>query len=486
MKNSLLSILMTVLAIGLLNAQVGINTTNPQSQLDIRSSNQASPANTDGILVPKVDNFPSTNPTASQDGMLVFATGSGTPTKGFYYWDQTTSTWVALGGVTGDADWYAESTTSPPTGVNDDIYTLGNVAIGRTAANYPLHIDKSDATQQAIRVNYSGANNGAKIGLYHNDQNSGNGAHYGIYSRLIGSGIGTKIGVYNQITGTASQSYYAVQNIIASSGTGIRYGTFQQISGTGNGIHYGNYNSLISNGSGNKYGTYNTAAGGLGDKYGSYNTISPVHAGTHYGVFSNVAKAGSYAGYFLGNVAVGTASTNTYILPASRGTNGQIMQTDGTGNVSWVDNTTGDKAALKISSGTINGFSNFSEYTLVMPSTHHNLGGGTYNNTTGQYTIPYDGVYNISTNLNVNFVSSIRKDMVMVFRVYINGLLREQIVLQNGTISNSSYAQNFHYNSHINLNASDVMSFRILPVWGGTTPAPYISSGSNISVTKVY
>lgn len=53
-------------------AQVGINTTDPEAQLDIKSSNQATPTNKDGILIPKVDAFPASNPTASQQGMLVY------------------------------------------------------------------------------------------------------------------------------------------------------------------------------------------------------------------------------------------------------------------------------------------------------------------------------------------------------------------------------------------------------------------------------
>lgn len=53
-------------------SQVGIGTTNPDATLDIKSSNQFSPSNTDGILIPKIDNFPFTNPTAAQNGMMVF------------------------------------------------------------------------------------------------------------------------------------------------------------------------------------------------------------------------------------------------------------------------------------------------------------------------------------------------------------------------------------------------------------------------------
>lgn len=78
-------------------AQVGINTTSPESQLDIRSSNQATPSNTDGLLIPKVDDFPVANPTAAQQGMLVYlTTTSGTNEPGFYYWDDITTTWIPI------------------------------------------------------------------------------------------------------------------------------------------------------------------------------------------------------------------------------------------------------------------------------------------------------------------------------------------------------------------------------------------------------
>ena len=76
-------------------SQVGIGTTNPNATLDIRATNTTIGLNTDGILIPRVDDFPlvADNPGANQDGMLVFATGNGTPTKGFYFWNNTTSNW---------------------------------------------------------------------------------------------------------------------------------------------------------------------------------------------------------------------------------------------------------------------------------------------------------------------------------------------------------------------------------------------------------
>jgi len=84
-------------------SQVGINTTSPDAQLHIKSSNQATPTNKDGILIPKIDAFPITNPTAAQQGMMVYLTtlSAGKP-PGFYYWDNTgTPQWKGIGGNTG-------------------------------------------------------------------------------------------------------------------------------------------------------------------------------------------------------------------------------------------------------------------------------------------------------------------------------------------------------------------------------------------------
>ena len=96
MKKQLLKLILLLL-VSTVSAQVGINTTNPDAQLDIRSSNQATPLNTDGILIPKIDAFPVTNPTTAQNGMMVFLTTTiGTKLPGFYYWDNATTSWIGL------------------------------------------------------------------------------------------------------------------------------------------------------------------------------------------------------------------------------------------------------------------------------------------------------------------------------------------------------------------------------------------------------
>ena len=101
--------LLLVVAVGIVSytskAQVGIGNTDPKSSLDISASDVTSPSNTDGILIPRINDFPVTDPGADQDGMLVFVTGAGSPAKGFYYWDQGTTSWVVISGASSDADW---------------------------------------------------------------------------------------------------------------------------------------------------------------------------------------------------------------------------------------------------------------------------------------------------------------------------------------------------------------------------------------------
>ncbi|HOD10772.1 MAG TPA: hypothetical protein PKH91_08495, partial [Flavobacterium sp.] len=111
-------------------AQVGIATTDPKAQLDIRSSNQLTPANTDGILIPKVDAFPVTNPTIAQDGMLIYlrvaaSFSSVLRQPGFYYWQNSSSNWIGFqSNTTNDWSLTGNSGTNSSTnflGTTDDV-----------------------------------------------------------------------------------------------------------------------------------------------------------------------------------------------------------------------------------------------------------------------------------------------------------------------------------------------------------------------------
>ena len=284
-----------------------------------------------------------------------------------------------------DADWFQLSTTNPASTITDNIYTQGKVSIGSsTLSNGKLNVYNSLENNSFYSENTGSPAIATSSGYF---VNTGIGAHtrYGIQTNVSGGGTGQKFGVFNSIntsstdwqagvsnfmsgsnasfvygcrndistTGSAAQQQFGVYNDFStisdsqimgvynfngSNGNGTHYGTHNRILGNGNGLKYGTYNFIIGTGTGMRYGNYNYISGsGTNLKYGTYNLMDPLAGGTHYGLYSEALKTGSYAGYFLGNVSIGTSAINNYILPASRGTNGQTMQTDGSGNVTWVN-----------------------------------------------------------------------------------------------------------------------------------------------------
>lgn len=298
-------------------------------------------------------------------------------------------TWVTPTSST-DADWFLLNTTNPASAITDNIYTQGKVSVGSsTLSNGKLNVYNSLESNSFYSENTGSPTIATSSGYF---VNNGIGAHtrYGIQTNISGGGTGQKFGAFNSIntsstdwqvgvsnfmsgsnaslvygfrndistTGSAAQQQYGVYNDFStisdsqimgvynfngSNGNGIHYGTQNRIIGNGNGLKYGTYNFIAGVGTGLRYGVYNYLTGsGTNSKYGTFNSIDPLAGGTHYGLYSEALKAGSYAGYFLGNVSIGTTTTNNYILPASRGTNGQIMQTDGTGNLTWVNPTLSD------------------------------------------------------------------------------------------------------------------------------------------------
>ncbi len=144
-------IFLFLIASNLLQAQVGINTTTPNALLEIKTSNPLNPNPTDGLLIPKIDEYPTINPTVGQDGMLVFATGAGTVSKGFYYWDNGTTSWVRARGakkindlIDGKSDNDGTDNGSSiflgvAAGSNDDGTSNLNVGIGLESMNNNLN-----------------------------------------------------------------------------------------------------------------------------------------------------------------------------------------------------------------------------------------------------------------------------------------------------------------------------------------------------------
>jgi len=388
MKRILLFIFsLCFLPIGI-QAQVGIGTTTPNasSVLDISATDK-------GVLIPKVSLLDVSDTmldgvNTAATGLLIYNTNAGTTGGsgvGYYYfngtiWERLLTSTTPSGD---DHDFYEEGTTTSPDNINDDKFTFGNIAVGKNTADYPLEINSTLAnrTLNLYNATTTGVTSGIynevggnmttatfQRGMYNLLNGSGNNPHFGVYNSLNGSGSSFHMGTYNLLSGAGTGEQRGVVNVISNSGDDFHYGIYNQLDGSGTGQHYGNATFISGTGSGFQYGTYNNLGGtgvgrmygttniivntsdnihygvvnsltgsGTGPKYGTHTTILPSAGGTHYGVFSNVLKAGSFAGYFLGTVSIGTTTLNNYTFPATRGTANQVMQTDATGNVDWVD-----------------------------------------------------------------------------------------------------------------------------------------------------
>ncbi len=89
--------LLFLILFGQLQAQVGIGTTNPNATLEINATNPNSPQPNDGILIPRVNTFPATNPGAGQHAMMVYLVNpQGSYSEGFYYWDANYQEWIPV------------------------------------------------------------------------------------------------------------------------------------------------------------------------------------------------------------------------------------------------------------------------------------------------------------------------------------------------------------------------------------------------------
>ncbi len=213
--------------------QVGIGTTSPNSSLEIVSSNQAAPSNTDGLLIPKVDEFPAINPGGAQNGMLVYATGAGIPAKGFYYWQNVPPAWIPIQSIErindlldGKSDIDGSNDGSSiflgiSAGLNDDSSHNKNIGIGYQAmrdvvgtdVNNPEGNNNIAVGYQSLRLNTSGYQN-IGVGSFTLDANTS-----GINNTAIGhnaltandTGLrNTSIGQSTMVSNTSGSNNTAV------------------------------------------------------------------------------------------------------------------------------------------------------------------------------------------------------------------------------------------------------------------------------------
>jgi trimeric autotransporter adhesin len=369
----------------IVQAQVGINTTIPNAQLDIRSSNQATPTNTDGILIPKVDVFPATNPTAAQQGMLVYlTTTSGTDLPGFYYWNNTTVDWIPIGNNNTNSWTISGNTGTNPTtnfiGTADNVdlvFRRANVLSGRigTSNTFFGRLSGSVSTAnnntyigtEAGRDNVTGQQNvfiGRRAGTFGTIGSDniliGNGA--GIFNEanqncFIGSfsGNGTTTGANNSFYGDASglANGTGSQNAFfgASSGTTNTIGIGNTLLGTSSNVSANNLNNASAIGFRSFVGANNSMV--LGSVNGINGATSSVNVGIgtttpldRLHVVGNIrmVDGNQAAGRVLTSNANGTASW-TNPIGTTNGTLDQAYDFGGAGNGKTI---TADAGAVTI------------------------------------------------------------------------------------------------------------------------------------------
>lgn len=283
-------------------AQVGINTTDPKAQLDIASSSESTPTITDGILIPRINNFPASSPSADQDGMMVFlAVGKEGFPAGFYYWNHSAKKWTSIAGTV-STNFYKLGTTEPSSNIKDPIYRSGNTGIGAQAENVKMKVvlspDDDQTTRTALEVdNASSSPKSVTYGILNNNRSITADKKYGIKNNVSAEGTGTHYGFYNETYQNTNEEIYGIYNLVGKTfgATRNHYGIFSQI-GT-------------VQGTGMVYGVYSSAQGNDPRKV--------------------------YAGYFAGRVGIGFSPSEEYILPGSRGEQEQILVLDNAGNMNW-------------------------------------------------------------------------------------------------------------------------------------------------------
>ena len=332
MKN--ITYILLLIAINWCYAQVGVNTTTPDAILDVKVSDINNPDYTDGILIPRIAQFPATNPGANQNGMMVFLTtlyNGNSP--GFYWWDNTVPEWKPI-----------------DSGANtlNQAYNQGGAGAGRiiTAISGPVLVEGNDGLQVTGTFN-SGAlldleNSGTRMFFYPrkaafragsvggtqwNDTNVGDNSiafgrntlasgQYGVafgYSAYATAEGATAFGRFTTASGLYSTAFGRDTEASGDYAVAFGYGTFAVKT-----IASGDYSTA--------FGSDTQASGSTSTAFG-YRTLSSGSISTAFG--EETIASGNWATAFgLTNTASGNASTSFGVSNISSGST----------SITWGDN----------------------------------------------------------------------------------------------------------------------------------------------------
>ena len=300
-------------------AQVGINNEDPKAMLDITVNDPTAPETTDGILIPRMDEYP-TGLGIDQDGMMIFITGAGTPTKGFYYWDQGGTAWVALAGSGG--------------GTLDQAYDFGGAGAGNsiTATDGALTIAGEDGLLITGTIN---------VGNTIDMEVTGAGTRMFFNPRKNAFRVGTVSGnQFDDINLGFSSSAFGVNNI-ASGVNSFVFG-FQNVASSNGATAFGfdtNASGIYSTSFGSEtdatgshstaFGFRNTASGDRSTAFG----IDAIASGDNATSFGSFTRANGNHSVAFGNATIASGSLSTAFGQGNQAS-GDSATVFGRGNIS--------------------------------------------------------------------------------------------------------------------------------------------------------
>ncbi|MCK4357574.1 MAG: tail fiber domain-containing protein [Candidatus Cloacimonetes bacterium] len=330
------------------DGNIGIGTTTPQALLDMTST-------TKGILVPRMTQIQRNAISTPATGLLIYQTDN---TPGFYFYNG--SGWVVVGSgsmsINGLTDGKTEGGSvflGSGAGANDDGTDNWNVGIGIDALNTNTTGGVNTATgYQALYSNTTGDMNTANgVGaLYYNITGHGNTANglAALYSNTTGSD--------NTANGVMALYYNTTGNNNTANGYWALYSNTTGYNNTANGYYSnyynqtGSYNTIIGYESGkgtalhNKSGNVFLGYRAGHSATGSSNVFLGYKAGYNeagdnklYIENSNSSSPLIYGDFNTNLLRVnGTLDINSvYQFPTSDGALGQVLQTNGSGILSW-------------------------------------------------------------------------------------------------------------------------------------------------------
>lgn len=340
------------------------------------------------------------------------------------------------------------------TGGNENV-AIGNFALGRNTGSGNVAIghesmfgsgtafNNSTAVGWHALFGNSGSNNTA-VGynaLQGNLASTGNTAvgssALGIVTGANNTALGTFAGAENQ-TGTANtfvgfeagryntfaardNAFFGYQAGLFSTGsynTALGSNTLKANFATSNNVAIG-YNALTANqGSGNIAIGYNAGATETGsNKLYIENSNANSSNALIYGEFdTNIARIN-------GTLQINNpANPNGYALPNVRGTNGQILQTDGAGGTSWVTNAANSLSVVRVRLSANQALTD-TGWQKVSFNTEDFDTANEFNPATNRFTATKAGYYRVTAQLHTDNQSN---GQFYGIGVYVNGILYQE------------------------------------------------------------